>query len=80
MCYFHVNAILSVPMATSMIDRAGKVGGGSKNKRKYIYIYFFNQMHLLNPSTSKIHTLVHKDKNATIYSSVAPPPPKKKII
>ncbi len=36
MCYFHVNAIPSVTMATSMIDRTGKVRGGQERKRKEV--------------------------------------------
>lgn len=57
MCYFHVNAILSpITIATRMIDRTGKIGAGKKGKREEVF---------LTPPTHK-HTLMHKDKKATI--------------
>lgn len=32
MCYFHVNAIPSITVATQVIDRAGEVGGDRKER------------------------------------------------
>lgn len=49
MCYFHVNAIFSVTMATSMIDRAGQVGGGRK-ERENNFFFISNAQNPLNPT------------------------------
>lgn len=73
MCYFHVNAILSITTATRMIDRAGEVSAGSREEKRNVEICFFiyTKCIFLTPPTLK-HTPMHTDKNETIYSSVAP--------
>jgi len=73
MCYFHVNAIVSLGMATRMIDRAGKVRAGRRERKKdgNVEVFFNFKCIFLTLPTHK-HTLMHKDKNKTIYSNVEP--------
>lgn len=79
MCYFHVNAIFSVTVATSMIDRAGQVGGGRKERENKCLGFFYkpNAQNPLNPSMQQMHTLAHKDKK---FSNLLQKKPNKKPI
>lgn len=46
-CYFHVNAVLPVTMATGVIDRTGR--GKTEKKEVSGFVFSFNIPNVVNP-------------------------------